>query len=1140
MTNKKNYTKREKFFLLGFLLLSIAGFLCFWQFGDRAYQQFDIKFKITRDEATNKSTDFAKELGFSTDGYKKITVFNTESGLDYLEKEIGVEKTSKLAENDMVVWDFATRFVKPLQKEELTVNYLPNGRMVGFNHIIDENSAGDNIGLESAKTIASEFISSKTNITLSEWYLASSDSSKKPNRTDSTFTYEKIVPDAKDATARFTIGLSGKEVTSYSEFVKVPEAWIRDMTNESSKSFLSQTFFESLYFLLVIIPAIIIFFVKFRKTNFRYKFAIIVSSIFFGIYLLSSLNMISVSLFGYDTTQSWSSFIGGIVMISIVSVLIEAIILFFALIVGETLYREAFPKQIALEKIFTKAGLRTKTVNYLMISGVCLAFCMMAYEVIYYFFGSKIGFWSPAEINYSELYSTYAPWLYPLTIGFIAAVSEEVAFRMFGITFLKKYLKNTWVAIIISAMVWGFLHSSYAQIPWFIRGLELTIVGIGFGWIYVRYGLIPSIIAHFTYNAFITAMSYMSSGNPYIIASSIFVSLIPAIIALIIYIRSRTLGFPADPDDLVNENIRLENKIVNSTMQSNVAPSIFQPIARLYKVVLPVLAIVGLAVGTLIYLKINPGITPTTIDSNKAIEIATNIAKDEAISASEYQVVASYGSSTPVDNYYESNPPTDPEVASDAMQKDYLKEIGGWNANKDFYKKIPVNVWAVRFYKEMQKEEYIVDLLPDGTYYRLTRILDETAPGYAFTEEQASTVATDFIKHRKLMSNFKIIDQKSEKRDQRTDFKIIFEENDGKVGDAAFRTSVTIIGKNVAGFEQYYKIPNEWIRDKEKQTTVDFIELAVLSIFGLALVVLCVIAFIRALKNGQINFKRVLIIGIILIAFDLLAYLNGFGLTYVFYDTTMPFWRYFLMDFFFFTFGASLISSVVLAFAIEFAISLWDMIIFNAKTNKNHFKELYKEGLIVGFSLPLILLGLEQLTSLLGIKINQLTFVTDSAGLVNSSGPINTYLPFFDQITSSISMVGFACIISLIVLVVYLYTKRWQKTALVFAVLVLLVSVLGQKNITDILTAIGINLVLVGIFGVVIWKILRKNPISYIIAIWTSIAIPLAFQLLYQKAAYYQFNGWIVIVVTLLPIAIYLSNYVPAMKMKNLRKMFWK
>jgi hypothetical protein len=313
-----------------------------------------------------------------------------------------------------------------------------------------------------------------------------------------------------------------------------------------------------------------------------------------------------------------------------------------------------------------------------------------------------------------------------------------------------------------------------------------------------------------------------------------------------------------------------------------------------------------------------------------------------------------------------------------------------------------------------------------------------------------------------------------------------------------------------------------------------------LAAFVIALTVLCVIAFIRALKNGQINFKRVLTIGLILIGLDLLTYANGFNLTYVFYDTTMPFWRYFLMDFFFFSFGASLISSVILAFAIELAISLWDIVVFNAKTNKSRFKELLKEGLIVGFSLPLILFGAEQIISLAGIKLNMLSFVTDSAGLISSSGPINTYLPFFDLLTNSISMIGAACVISLVVLVVYLYTRSWLKSSLVFAALIVLVSFPGQKNIVDILTSVATNLVMVGIFGIVIWKILRKNPISYLVAIWTFTALPLAFQLLYQKATFYQFNGWLVIVIALLPIAVYLSNYVPAMKMKNLRKIFWK
>lgn len=1140
MADLKKYTKRENVLLLVFLLVSIAGFLFFWKFGDHAFQQFDIRFKITRDQAATKSTDFAKEMGFSTDGYKKLTVFDTESGKEYLEKEVGVTDTSKMAENDVAIWDFATRFVRPLQKEEFTVKYLPNGRLVGFSHLIDENKKGEFINVENARVAAEAFLTSKVGANLSDWYLVSSESTKKQNRTDTMLTYEKSAFRANDATYRMTVGLAGDEVTSYREFVKVPEAWERNMTNETSKSFLSQSIVETLYFLLFIIPAIILFFIRLRKTNFRYNFALIVCGLFFVIYLLNGLNTVSLALFGYGTTQSWSSFVGSVAMISVFSALIETISLFFVLIVGEALYREAFPQKMALEKIFTKHGLRTKTVNFLMIAGVCLAFCMMLYEVIYYFLGSKIGFWAPAEINYSNMYSTYAPWAYPLMIGFIAAVSEEVAFRLFGITFLKKFLKNTWVAIIISAMVWGFLHSSYTQIPWFVRGIELSIVGIGFGLIYVRFGLIPSIIAHFTFNAFITAISYLSSGNWYVIISSMLVALLPAIIALIIYVRSRTQNFTVDPKDLANQNIRLENKLEPAIMASNVAPSIFQPLTSRYKLVLPILAIIGLVIGSVLYLRLNPGIKPTTIDASDAIKIATNIAKDEAIPVSELNAVANYGSATPVSNFTESNPSSDTEAASESLQKTYLTEKGGWSANKKFYEKIPANIWSVRFYKDLQKEEYIVDLLPDGSYYRLTKILDETTPGYIYTEEQAVQVATEFATTKGLLTDFKLIDVKSEKRDQREDFKITFEENGGKIGDATFRTSVTILGKDVAGFEQYYKIPDVWIRDHEKRTTSDFILYIIIGAAIIGLVVLCVIAFIRALKNGQINFKRTLLFAIILVGFDLLSYFNGFNSVYFFYDTTMPFWRYFLMDFFFLSFGISLVLSVVLAFAVEMGVSLWSMILFNAKTNKSRFKSLLSEGLIVGFSLPLVLFGIEQIVSLVALKLNRLDLITDSVSLINTSAVINTYLPFFTQLSSSLSLLAAGCFFSFIVLVVYLYTRKWLSTILIFLGLTIIFSIPGQRSLVDGLIMTGENIVAFGILGLVIWKVLRKNPISYIVAIWTSVALPLAFQLLFQKASYYQLNGWLVILVALLPITVYFGNYAPSIKIKKLLKWFRK
>jgi hypothetical protein len=40
----------------------------------------------------------------------------------------------------------------------------------------------------------------------------------------------------------------------------------------------------------------------------------------------------------------------------------------------------------------------------------------------------------------------------------------------------------------MQAMIWAFMHSSYAQQPAYARGVELTIVGLFYGYIMRRYG----------------------------------------------------------------------------------------------------------------------------------------------------------------------------------------------------------------------------------------------------------------------------------------------------------------------------------------------------------------------------------------------------------------------------------------------------------------------------------------------------------------------------------------------------------------------------------------------------------------------------------------------------------------------------
>lgn len=85
-----------------------------------------------------------------------------------------------------------------------------------------------------------------------------------------------------------------------------------------------------------------------------------------------------------------------------------------------------------------------------------------------------------------------------------AAGLEELTCRVVALGLLKRVLKNFWLANLIQAVIWGFAHSQYPQQPSYARGVELSVVGLVFGWIINRYGLVPCFVAHYLYDAFLT------------------------------------------------------------------------------------------------------------------------------------------------------------------------------------------------------------------------------------------------------------------------------------------------------------------------------------------------------------------------------------------------------------------------------------------------------------------------------------------------------------------------------------------------------------------------------------------------------------------------------------------------------------
>ena len=92
----------------------------------------------------------------------------------------------------------------------------------------------------------------------------------------------------------------------------------------------------------------------------------------------------------------------------------------------------------------------------------------------------------------------------------------------------------------LPAFAWGFLHSNYPQEPPYIRGIEVGTIGIVAGWVMLRWGILATLIWHYTVDAFLTSLSLMRSQDLYTrISGGLvgFAAVIPVAVAGVLYLR---------------------------------------------------------------------------------------------------------------------------------------------------------------------------------------------------------------------------------------------------------------------------------------------------------------------------------------------------------------------------------------------------------------------------------------------------------------------------------------------------------------------------------------------------------------------------------------------------------------------------
>jgi hypothetical protein len=531
---------RERFSLetIIYVIIGLIFFAIFVSFYRAAFPSASIRLEVTKGEAKEIATEFMKTQDFDLSGYNNAEIFGVNgTGAVFLQQTQGMERANEMMDGEVPIWRWQCRWFRSGEKEEFWLYVDPSGEVISFSHAIEEDKAGATITQEEAEELAKDFLTEVAGLDLSVYERVEASTKKLSNRTDHHFewklkgfeiTWKEQDPEAGTGTIRATVNIQGDKLGSFSRYFKPPELFSRDYQKTMAQGTLLGIISLVLMFLTGV-AALVVFIVKYKQGKLRWSFALGAGLLIVVLFLLLSINNIPLLKMGYQTAMGYGVYIGIMIALAFMGALVYCAFILFTGASGDALTREVYPNSLGTLEQLIQGRVFTRSFFFSSVRGYSLAFFFLGYVTVFYMIGRKyLGVFLPAEGPYSNLLGTYLPWLAPLTVSVLAAVSEEFVSRLFSISFLKRYLKWTPAVLVIPAAIWAFGHSTYPVFPVYVRGIELTIAGVIFGIFFLRFNLMTCIVAHYVIDAIFIGLPLLRSGNTYYVVSGVIVCLLAA------------------------------------------------------------------------------------------------------------------------------------------------------------------------------------------------------------------------------------------------------------------------------------------------------------------------------------------------------------------------------------------------------------------------------------------------------------------------------------------------------------------------------------------------------------------------------------------------------------------------------------
>ncbi len=1023
---------RKPLFWLVLSLVSIGAIIFTYRFFPEAFPIVSLDLQMDRQNALDAARQLATQYNWKPEGFEQAASFKLDQETqNFVELEAGGKATFRqmLQENLYSPYTWNVRHFKEGETHEALVRFTPKGEPYGFVQKLPEKDSGAALAADSARAIA-ESAAKDWQIDLSQYQLAEQSQETRPGgRIDHTFVYER--PDVRIGEGRYRLRLvaGGDRLTELEHFIKIPEAFSRRYQEMRSANDAISFGASAAMILLYIIGGcgIGLFFLL------RQRWVVWRQPLFWGLFvsllqLLAGLNQWPLLWMNYDTALSSQGFALQQIMLMLGQFVGLGLLLAASFMAAESLSRRAFPHQLQLWRQWSTEAASSKPVVGMTVGGYLLVGLFFAYDVALYFFATKwLGWWTPSDTLVNpDVLATYFPWLTSIAISAQAGFWEESLFRAVPIAGAaligeKFGQRRAFIvgAMILQALVFGAGHAGYATQPAYARVVELIIPSLGFGLIYIYFGLLPGVVLHFAFDVVWIALPLFVSSTPGIWVDRILVALLALIpIWVILIARWRAGRWTEVREEFYN---RAWVPLAKAEPEP-VATEVAEPSA--IKATTARVLLIGGLLGVVIWglaTNFETEAPPLNTSRSEAETLARRTLTERDI-----EILAPWRALTSVQAQPNEN---DRFVWQNGGKENYRKLLGQYMAPPH---------WRIRFARfegdvAERAEEHQVFIAGDGSIFRVRHQLPEARPGDSLSVEAAREIAHAVLKENYQLdpASLKEISAVADKRPARQDWTFEFSDTlNYPLEQGEARPAVQIAGDQVVDAYRYIHVPEEWSRQERNQRNLPRIIGISCTIVVVLLIIAGAIGAIVSWSRKNFSARTFWSFWALIFGLNLVGFINGWPSLMAQFSTDQPL-KFQTLIFAGSGVIAALLTSVAFALVIGLAQS-WKKPQAQIETAK---------ALSWGFALGISIAGLLALAGFLAPPLQPHWAQYSSAG---------NYLPLLD---ASLDPVGRfimqTALLLLVVVAVDRFTGGWTRRKELFSALIILLGMIlaGARSV---------------------------------------------------------------------------------------------